>query len=163
MSWFKCPLVCCRWGPSPRGAHLALAVLHEFACRPLHEVDMSDNGTLNIQLFVPQDLMGESYHSLIGGVNGRLSQIAKSSCISIKSHERSDLLSVLFKLNHTLKKQLRWLICCVILWHLLLLCLKPHSLRTRVQMCLDYWNLWCFVQSKWATGDFNISELSMHY
>lgn len=96
-----------RWGPSPRGAHLALAVLHEFACRPLQEVDTSDNGTLNIRPFVPQDLMGESYHSLIGGVKGRLSQIAKSSCISTTIHERSELLSVLFKLKHTLKKPLR--------------------------------------------------------
>lgn len=74
-----------RWGPTPKGTQLALAVLHEFACRPLQEVDTSIVGLSNIRLFSPQDLSGEAYHSLIAGVTGRISQIAGSSRISIQS------------------------------------------------------------------------------
>eukprot|EP00210_Caulerpa_lentillifera_P004581 g4371.t1 len=74
-----------RWGPTSRGAQLALAILHEFACRPLNEVEIIDRGVLDVRLFIPQDLMGESYHSLIGGVKGRLTQIAGSSRIMVSS------------------------------------------------------------------------------
>lgn len=79
--------MCCwfRWGPTPKGTQLALAILHEFTCRPLQEIDASIVGLTNIRLFGPRDLSGEAYHSLIAGVKGRISQIAGSSRISIHS------------------------------------------------------------------------------
>lgn len=65
-----------RWGPSERGGFVALAVMHEFACRPVYERDLPNRALLlNMHLFLPQDLNTQSYLSLLGGSKARLEQI----------------------------------------------------------------------------------------
>lgn len=62
-----------RRGPGDRGGALALAVVHEYACRPPQGVQSFE--VPGIRLFMPQDQTGGSYHALVGGVKSRLSHL----------------------------------------------------------------------------------------
>lgn len=60
-------------GPGNRGSALALAIVHEFACRPPQGIQSL--GVPGVKLFMPQDPTGDSYHTLVGGVKNRLSDL----------------------------------------------------------------------------------------
>ena len=77
-----------RWGPTERGIHLAFAVMHEFACRPLNEAALSsDMGMNNVRHFVPEDQNTKSYLALLAGAKDKLTMPFDYQTIDIRALE----------------------------------------------------------------------------
>ena len=77
-----------RWAPTERGMHLALAVMHEFACHPLNETALpSVVGMNNVRRFVPEHQNTKSYLALLAGAKDRMAMIFDYQTIDIRALE----------------------------------------------------------------------------